>query len=47
MNISAVSFGRKIAKKDYTFNKSQNYNYPQDEVCFNNKTKQEKPKKKA
>lgn len=46
MNISAVSFGRKIAKNNYDFNRPQNYNYSQDEVCFNNKTKQEKPKKK-
>ena len=46
MNISAVSFGRKIAKKDYNFNKPQIYNYPQDEVCFNNETQPEKQKRK-
>ena len=45
MNISTVSFGSKIAKNDYNFNRPQKYNYPQDEVYFNNKTQSEKPKK--
>lgn len=46
MNISTVSFGRKIPQNNPNFNQKTNHTYPQDEVYFENKresTKKPKP----
>lgn len=44
MNISAVSFGRKL-KNNNIYSKNPNYTYKEDEVCFNNQTQAKKKKK--